>query len=115
MEGIAEWQERTGLLFGKDGLDRLASSCVAVVGAGGVGGYAAEMLVRAGVGKLIVIDSDTVSVTNKNRQILALDSTVGKSKCEVIAARLKDINPGLELSALPVYLEAGKVGEVLGG
>ena len=114
-EGGAQWKERTGLLIGEEGLERLASSCVAVAGAGGVGGYAAEMLVRAGVGKLIVIDSDTVSVTNKNRQLLALDSTVGRLKCDVLQVRLKDINPELDLTVLPVYIEADRVGEVLGG
>ncbi len=112
---IQEWQERTGLLLGAGGLEKLAASCVAVVGAGGVGGYAAEMLVRAGIGRMIVIDSDVVSVTNKNRQLLALDSTVGKPKCEVLEARLKDINPALEIDVMPLYLEADKVEEVLGG
>ena len=72
------------------------------------------MIVRAGVGHLIILDSDDVSVTNKNRQLLALDSTIGKPKCEVLAARLKDINPELDLVVIPEYLEAEKAGEVLG-
>ena len=76
-----DWRERTGMLLGPGGLERLQNSCVAVIGAGGVGGYAAEMIARAGAGRMIIMDSDVVSVTNKNRQILALDSTVGHSKC----------------------------------
>ena len=93
-----DWRERTGLLVGKDGLDRLACASVTVVGTGGVGAFAAEMIARAGVGKMVLIDSDTVSVTNKNRQLLALDSTVGRPKCEVLAERLKDINPDIVLT-----------------
>ena len=104
-----DWKERTGLLIGSEGLDRLASATVAVVGVGGVGGYAAEMLARAGVGKLVIMDNDTVSDTNRNRQILALCSTVGRPKCEVLAERLKDINPEIGIMTLPAYLEADDV------
>lgn len=100
------WKERTGMLVGQEGLDRLANSSVVVAGAGGVGGYAAEMLVRAGVGHLVVIDSDVVSDTNRNRQILALTSTVGRPKCEVLAERLLDINPDLDLKTLQTYITA---------
>ena len=112
---IREWQERTAMLVGDEMLEHFRNSTVAVIGVGGVGGYAAEMLVRAGIGHLIIMDSDDVSLTNKNRQLLALDSTVGKPKCEVLAARLKDINPELDLTVIPEYLEADKAGEVLGG
>ncbi|MGM9764722.1 MAG: ThiF family adenylyltransferase, partial [Candidatus Cryptobacteroides sp.] len=69
------WQERTGMLVGIDGLARLAASNVAVIGVGGVGGYAAEMLVRAGVGHILILDSDAVSLSNRNRQLIALGST----------------------------------------
>lgn len=103
---MQEWQERTKMLVGEQMLGHLEESTVAVIGVGGVGGYAAEMLVRAGVGHLIILDSDTVSVTNKNRQLLALDSTVGKPKCEVLAARLKDINSKLDIVIIDSYLEA---------
>lgn len=112
---IREWQERTAMLVGEEMLEHFRNSTVAVIGVGGVGGYAAEMLVRAGIGHLIIMDSDDVSLTNKNRQLLALDSTVGKPKCEVLATRLKDINPELDLTVIPEYLEADKAGEVLGG
>ena len=83
-----DWQERTAMLVGEEMLEHFRNSTVAVIGVGGVGGYAAEMIVRAGVGHLIILDSDDVSVTNKNRQLLALDSTVGRPKCDVLAARL---------------------------
>lgn len=109
-----DWRERTGLLVGKDGLDRLACASVTVVGTGGVGAFAAEMIARAGVGKMVLIDSDTVSVTNKNRQLLALDSTVGRPKCEVLAERLKDINPDIVLTVRNEYLDAGNVAGTLG-
>ena len=112
---IYDWQERTAMLVGEEMLEHFCNSTVAVIGVGGVGGYAAEMIVRAGVGHLIILDSDDVSVTNKNRQLLALDSNVGKSKCEVLAARLKDINPELDLTIISEYLEADKAEEVLGG
>lgn len=110
-----EWKERTAMLAGEDGLRRLEEACVAVIGVGGVGGYAAEMIVRAGVGHLIILDSDTVSVTNKNRQLLALDSTVGRMKCDVLSERLKDINPALDLTVLKTYLDVDDVARVLGG
>ena len=82
---IYDWQERTGMLVGEEMLDHFRASTVAVIGVGGVGGYAAEMIVRAGIGHLIILDSDDVSLTNKNRQLLALDSTVGRPKCDVLA------------------------------
>lgn len=112
---MENWKERTLMLVGEAGIGRLASACVGVIGVGGVGGYAAEMIVRAGVGHIIILDSDTVSVTNKNRQLLALDSTVGRPKCEVLKARLLDINPELEVTVLQEYLEADMVETALGG
>ena len=109
-----EWQERSAMLVGEEMLEHFRDSTVAVIGVGGVGGYAAEMLVRAGVGNLIIMDSDNVSLTNKNRQLLALDSTVGRPKCDVLAERLKDINPCLNLIVIKEYLEAEKAEDVLG-
>ena len=110
-----DWQERSAMLVGEEMLEHFRNSTVAVIGVGGVGGYAAEMIVRAGVGNLIIIDSDNVSLTNKNRQLLALDSTVGRPKCDVLSERLKDINPHLNLIVIKDYLEAEKAGDVLGG
>ncbi len=112
---MENWQERTHILMGDEGLQALASATVAVVGLGGVGAYAAEMLCRAGVGKLVLLDSDTVSITNKNRQLIAMDSTIGKYKTEVLAARLKDINPNVELELVCEYLEEENVTALLGG
>lgn len=102
------------MLVGPEMLEHFKESTVAVIGVGGVGGYAAEMIVRAGVGHLIILDSDVVSVTNKNRQLLAMDSTIGRSKCNVLAERLKDINPELDLVVIEEYLEAEKAEEQLG-
>ncbi len=88
---------RTELLIGKDGLNKLQSAHVLVVGLGGVGGYAVEQLVRAGIGKLTLADADSINESNINRQIIALNSTVGKAKTECIAERMYDINPNVEL------------------
>jgi tRNA A37 threonylcarbamoyladenosine dehydratase len=85
------------MLFGEEGLERLSGARVAVVGLGGVGAMAAEMLVRAGVGHIVLIDSDTVAESNLNRQLPALRSTIGLSKCSVMRRRLLDINPGLDV------------------
>lgn len=108
------WKERTELLVGAEGLERLFESSVAVIGLGGVGAYAAEMLCRAGVGHLILLDSDVVSESNKNRQLIALDSTIGKPKSAVLAERLKDINPDVHLTLINCYLEEGGIQQLLG-
>lgn len=102
------------MLVGEEMLGHFGLSTVAVIGVGGVGGYAAEMIARAGIGRMILLDSDDVSVSNKNRQLLALDSTVGLPKCEVLAARLKDINPGIDLTVVDAYLEPDNVSGLLG-
>lgn len=103
------------MLVGDDMLGKFADSTVAVIGVGGVGGYAAEMIVRAGIGHLIILDSDDVAESNKNRQLLALDSTIGRPKCEVLSERLKDINPELDLTVIQDYFEPEKADELLGG
>lgn len=92
-----DWTTRTALLLGTEGMRRLAASHVLVVGLGGVGAYAAEEIARAGVGRMTLVDADVVSLSNLNRQLPALHSTLGKPKAEVMAARLRDINPGLEV------------------
>ena len=107
------WLERSELLLGKDGLERLKGANVLVVGVGGVGAYAAEMLVRAGIGKMTIADSDTVSLSNINRQLIALHSTVGRVKTDVLAERLKDINPELQLSVIAEYIKDEKTDEIL--
>jgi tRNA A37 threonylcarbamoyladenosine dehydratase len=98
-----DWLERTELLIGKEQLVKLSKSNVLVVGLGGVGSYAAEFICRAGVGKMTIIDGDTVDPTNKNRQLPALNSTIGKSKASVMAARFLDINPELDLTVIDKF------------
>ncbi len=100
------WLERTEMLVGEDGIARLSSARVAVIGVGGVGGYAAEMIVRAGVGHILILDSDEVSVSNRNRQLLALNSTVGRPKCQVLKERLLDINPDLDIVTVEKFIIA---------
>ena len=94
------------MLVGEDGIARLSSARVAVIGVGGVGGYAAEMIVRAGVGHILILDSDEVSVSNRNRQLLALNSTVGRPKCQVLKERLLDINPVLDIVTVEKFIIA---------
>ena len=90
--------EREEMLIGKEALDKLRASRVCLFGVGGVGSYAAEALARAGVGEIDIVDNDTVSVTNINRQLCALSSTVGKNKVDVVAERLLDINPEIKVN-----------------
>ena len=99
------WQQRTELLLGEEKMKRIRASHGLVVGLGGVGAYAAEMLCRAGVGRMTIVDADTVQPTNMNRQLPAMHSTLGMPKAEVLAARYQDINPDIELTVLPVYLK----------
>ena len=94
---MADQYSRTRLLLGAEGVDRLRSARVAIFGLGGVGGYAAEALARAGVGQMDLIDDDTVSLTNLNRQLLATHSSIGKYKVDVAAERIRDIDPTIEL------------------
>ena len=91
------------MLIGNTAFDKLANSCVAIFGVGGVGSYAAEAVARCGVGKIILVDADTVSKSNINRQIIALDSTVGKSKVEVAKQRIFDINPKAQVQAYNIF------------
>ena len=108
-----EWQQRTELLLGEDKMLRLRNSHVLVVGLGGVGAYAAEMICRAGVGQMTIVDADTVQPSNINRQLPALHSTLGRPKAEVLAVRFKDINPDLILNVLAEYLKDERIPELL--
>lgn len=94
------WQQRTELLIGNKQLNILRQSHVLIVGLGGVGAYAAEQLCRAGIGEMTIVDADTVDDSNRNRQLPALISTIGKEKVEVMAERLLEINPELKLHTL---------------
>ena len=102
---ITNWLERTELLLGTEKLTTLRQAHVLVVGLGGVGAYAAEMIARVGVGRMTIADADTVGETNINRQLLALHSTIGRPKAEVLAERLRDINPEIELTVVNRYIK----------
>ncbi|WP_163222662.1 ThiF family adenylyltransferase [Bacteroides sp. 214] len=110
---MEEWKQRTQLLLGEDKINRMKQAHVLVVGLGGVGAYAAEMICRAGVGKMTIIDADTVQPSNINRQLVALHSTIGKEKAEVLAQRLRDINPEISLKVLPIFLKDESIPELL--
>lgn len=110
---MEDWKQRTRLLLGEEKSERLRQAHVLVVGVGGVGAYAAEMLCRAGVGRLTLVDADTVQPTNINRQFPALHSTLGQPKVEVLAARFRDINPEVELTVLPVFLKDENIPQLL--
>lgn len=109
-----KWLERTELLIKKHGVEKLQNANLLVVGLGGVGSFAAEFLARSGVGKMTIVDGDTVDITNINRQLPALHSTVGKSKVEVVSERLLDINPDLQLTKINEFLNPERMDEVIG-
>ena len=102
---MTNWLERTELLLGEEKLNTLRNANVLVVGVGGVGADAAEMIVRAGVGRMTIADADKVSESNINRQLVALHSTIGREKCEILAERLKDINPELQLTTVNRFIK----------
>lgn len=108
------WYERTELLLGPERYSRLKAANVLVVGLGGVGAYAAEMICRAGVGRMTIVDGDVVEESNRNRQLPALISNCGKPKAEVLAERFRDINPELQLTVLNEYLRDERTVELLG-
>lgn len=113
MNDTEQWDDRTRTLIGGDACRRLAEARVLVVGVGGVGGYAAEMLARSGVGHLTLIDADDVAPTNLNRQLIALRSTLGQPKTDLFARRFKDINPGVDVEPLRIFLNPENVDEIL--
>jgi tRNA threonylcarbamoyladenosine dehydratase len=107
------WLSRTKLLVGSPELDKLIKANILVVGLGGVGSYAAEFLVRAGIGNLTVVDGDVVDPTNRNRQLPALATTHGLYKADVMHERLMSINPELNLTSLKTFLRPEKIDEIL--
>jgi hesA/moeB/thiF family protein len=109
----SEWLQRTELLVKEEGIGRLKSANILIVGLGGVGSFAAEFLVRSGIGNLTIVDGDTVDTTNINRQLPALNSTIGKNKTDVVAERILDINPGLNLKKINEFLEPERMEEIL--
>ena len=110
---MAKWQERAALLFKEEGLSNLKNAHVLVVGLGGVGSFAAEFLARAGVGSLTIVDGDVVDITNINRQLPALHSTVGMPKVHVVGDRLMDINPELNLIRIEEFLSPERALEIV--
>lgn len=110
---MEQWNDRTRLLIGDDGIEKLRRNHVLVVGLGGVGAYAAEQLVRAGIGRMTIVDGDVVNITNRNRQLLALSSTQGRPKAEVMAERIRDINPDIELEVINQYMKDDAIIELV--
>jgi hesA/moeB/thiF family protein len=109
----SEWLQRTELLVKEKGIERLQSANILIVGLGGVGSFAAEFLVRSGIGNLTIVDGDTVDITNINRQLPALNSTIGKNKTDVVAERILDINPEINLKKINEFLEPERMEEIL--
>lgn len=108
-----DWTQRTRLLLGDEKMERLQQAHVLMVGLGGVGAYAAEMIARAGVGRMTLVDGDTVQPSNLNRQLPALCSTLQQPKAQLVADRLRDINPSLQLTVLPLFLTAEQIPSLL--
>lgn len=110
---MAHWLERTELIVGEKALENLQNAHVLIVGLGGIGSFAGEFIARAGVGKMTIIDGDAFDPTNKNRQLTALDSTIGRNKAVVLAERIKDINPEIDLTIIEEFVLPERVWEIL--
>ena len=110
---MEKWLERTALLLDEKKMHHLKNAHVLIVGLGGVGSFAGEFIARAGVGKMTIIDGDVFDPTNKNRQLTALDSTIGINKAKVLGARIKDINPLIELNILEEFVQPERVWELM--
>jgi tRNA A37 threonylcarbamoyladenosine dehydratase len=110
---MTDWLTRTELILGTEGLKKLKAANVLVVGLGGVGAYAAEMICRAGVGTMTIVDGDIIHPTNRNRQLPALKSTEGLPKAETMGQRIIDINPDIKLSVIQEYIKDEKMVEIL--
>lgn len=110
---MEEWLARTEMLTGAEAIRRLRDSHVLIAGLGGVGSWAAEMICRTGVGAITIVDGDTVTSSNKNRQLPALTSTIGRKKAEVMGERLLDINPDLRLKVIPEFIRDQRMIDIL--
>jgi tRNA A37 threonylcarbamoyladenosine dehydratase len=108
-----QWLSRTELLIGSDNIARLSSSHILIAGLGGVGGYAAEQLCRAGIGEFTLIDGDVVNASNRNRQIIALKSNEGRSKAELMSERLTDINPDVKIRIIPEFIKEDRFASIM--
>ncbi len=110
---MANWLERTELLVGPENLENLKHKHVLIVGLGGIGSFAGEFIARAGIGEITLIDGDKFDPTNKNRQLTALDSTIGRNKAVVLAERIKDISSEIKINILEEFVEPQRVWEIL--
>lgn len=110
---MSDWLERTTLLIGQPAVDSLSQAHVLIVGLGGIGSFSAEFIARVAPRKMTLIDGDAFDPTNKNRQLTALDSTIGRNKARVLAERIADISPKTELLILEEFVEAPRVWEIL--
>jgi tRNA A37 threonylcarbamoyladenosine dehydratase len=110
---MENWLSRMEMLIGGEALAKLKASRVLVVGLGGVGAFAAEMIVRAGIGSITIVDGDKIHPSNRNRQLLALNSTSGKSKSGLMRKRLLDINPDLKVTEVNEYIRDDRMKEIL--
>lgn len=110
---MTNWLSRTEMILGKEALEKLDASKVLVVGLGGVGAYAAEMICRSGVGSMTIVDGDIIHPSNRNRQLPALKSTEGMPKAEIMGQRLKDINPEIKLNVIYEYIRDDRMVEIL--
>jgi tRNA threonylcarbamoyladenosine dehydratase len=110
---MAKWLERSELLIGTQALEKLRNAHVLIVGLGGIGSFAGEFIARAGIGEITLIDGDVFDETNKNRQLTALDSTIGKNKAQVLAARIREINPDVKLNIIEEFVVPARVWEIL--
>jgi tRNA A37 threonylcarbamoyladenosine dehydratase len=109
----SNWLERAELIVGEEGTQKLREAHVLIVGLGGVGSFAAEFIARAGIGQMTIIDGDDIDITNINRQLPALHSTIGKQKVEEVGARLLDINPELKLTKIDEFLVPERINEII--
>ena len=105
--------ERFEKIIGRENIDKINNTTVMVIGIGGVGGYTVEALVRSGIKKIIIIDSDTIDITNKNRQIIALDSTLGRKKVDGMKERILDINNECKVEALDIFLDISNTNKII--
>lgn len=110
-----DWLQRTELLLGRQKLGKLQQANILVVGLGGVGAYAAELICRAGIGRMTIVDGDLIHPTNRNRQLIALASLEGRPKARAMGDRLLDINPGLGLTVIDEYIRDDRMIEVING
>ena len=110
---MGHWLERTELLIGKDKIEQLSNAHVLIVGLGGIGSFAGEFIARAGVGTITLIDGDAFDITNKNRQLTALTSTIDRNKAVVLAERIKEINPAIKLNIIEEFVVPERVWELL--